>query len=148
LQDSGAVANLNQNKENNYMPNYSIKKVAANSSQIGGLKTSRYERGGVAFGVVEASSYALGDTLVFDDVNSNDIVEATIVAHTSPSPTVLEVYPGTDTSAALVLDLPGTAVAAVKISYVIHFIRGAGRVGNTSGDQAGEGKLLRVTITA
>lgn len=130
------------------MATYSIKKLAANSSQISGLKTSRYEKGGVAYGVVEASNYALGDTLVFDEVNSNDIIEATIVAHTTPSPTILEVYPGTDTTNALTLDLPGTAVASVRISYVIHFIRGAGRVGSTSGDQAGEGKLLRVTITA
>jgi hypothetical protein len=129
------------------MATYSIKKLAANSSQISGLKTSRYEKGGVAFGVVEASSYALGDTLVFDEVNSNDIVEATIVAHSTPTPAVLEIYPGTDISN-LELNLPGTATAPVKISYVIHFIRGAGRVGSVSGDQAGEGKLLRVTIIA
>jgi len=129
------------------MATYSIKKLAANSSQISGLKTSRYEKGGVAYGVVEASNYALGDTLVFDEVNSNDIIEATIVAHSTPSPTILEIYPGTDISN-LALDLPGTATQSVKISYVIHFIRGAGRVGSASSDQAGEGKLLRVTITA
>jgi hypothetical protein len=130
------------------MATYSVKKLAANSSQVGGLKTSRYEKGGVAFGVVESASYALGDTLVFDEINSNDIIQATIVAHTAGTPTILEVFPGTDLTNALSLDLPGTAVAAVKISYVIHYIRGAGRVGSSSGDQAGEGKLLRVTITA
>jgi len=129
------------------MANLSVKKHATNDDQVGGLKTSRYERGAMAFGVVEAAHYALGDTLVFDEINSYDIVEATIVAHTS-SPTVLEVYPGTDTTNPLALDLPGTATSTVKISYVIHYIRGAGRVGSSSGDQAGEGKLLRVTVNA
>lgn len=133
-----AIVKIN-NKQKNNMATKSVKKLASASDEISGLTTSRYEKGAVAFGVIEANSYELGDVISFDDVNSLKIVEARITAHTG-SPVTLEVVPGTDLSAPLNLALGEN----VKISYVIHYIRGTGKVG--AGQSQGD--LLQVTLGA
>lgn len=119
--------------------NLKVRKVRVGSTDIGGLKSSRYEKMQVTFGVIQAADYAVGDTIIFSDVPSADVVRATIVAH-AVSPVTLEVLPGTDLTSALPLVVGGSAV---KISYIIEYIRGTGRVGGNSG-----GDLLQVTLGA
>ena len=118
------------------MPNKAIKKVAVAATDIAGLKSSRYEKMQVSYGVVPAGSYSLGDTLVFSDVPSNDIIRATVTAH-STIPVTLEILPGTDVSSAL----PLSATTTVKISYIIEYIRGTGSVSD-----AGPGEVLKITV--
>jgi hypothetical protein len=129
-----------------------VKKVAVDTNDISGLKSSRYEKMQVSYGAIEASSYDLLDTLMFADVPSRDIIRATIVAHTS-SPITLEIYPGTDISGPVTL---AGVTSPVKISYVIEYVRGSGRVGpdayqaNEYGSgaamESGEGALLQIVV--
>jgi hypothetical protein len=146
------------------MATYSIRKVAstADATQIGGLITSRYEKASMAFGTVPAGSYKCGDTLSFDDVDAQYIVEAHITAHTTATAVaVLDVVPGTNlNTGALTLDLgtgfgtDGTTDGPL-LSYVIYYIRGNGASPVTrhlGGDLAprnpGDGNLLQVKVTA
>jgi hypothetical protein len=146
------------------MATYSIRKVAstADATQIGGLITSRYEKASMAFGTVPAGSYKCGDTLSFDDVDAQYIVEAHITAHTTATAVaVLDVVPGTNlNTGALTLDLgtgfgtDGTTDGPL-LSYVIYYIRGNGALPATrhlGGDAAprnsGDGNLLQVKVTA
>ena len=105
------------------MATKSVRKLAAGANQVSGLNTSRYEKGAVAFGVIEAADWDTGDVLSFDEVNAVQIIQATIILHTA-TPVVLDVTPATDLSQVLELDVTGDA----KISYVIHYIRGAGKL--------------------
>jgi hypothetical protein len=108
-----------------------------NHTSVGGLKSSRYEKLQVSYGVILATEYANGDTLVFADVPARDIIRATIIVHTA-NPAELYVYPGTDVTAPLTLN----ATSKQKISYVIEYVRGTGRVdGNTD-----QGDLLKVVV--
>lgn len=131
-----------------------LKKVAVDTTDIGNLKSSRYEKLQVSYGSISAASYELLDTLVFADVPARDIIRATIVAHTSATTSVsLEVYPATDSSVPLTLS---GVTAACDVSYVIEYVRGSGRVGPEayvadaygSGQalESGEGDLLQVII--
>jgi hypothetical protein len=122
-----------------------IKKIATAPADISGLKSSRYEKLQVSYGVIASTDYTIGDTLVFSDVPSQDIIRATVIAH-SASPAVLDIYPGSDNSGTFTLDLPNVFTASVKLSYIIEYIRGTGRVGASSGDNSGEGELLKVII--
>lgn len=117
-----------------------IRKIAVETNDVGGLKSSRYEKLQVSYGSIEASSYALLDTLSFTDVPARDIIRATIVAHTSPVVS-LEIYPGTDVSAPLTL---AGITSPVKLSYVIEYVRGSGRVGESTDNASGE--LLQITV--
>jgi hypothetical protein len=145
------------------MATYSIRKVAstADATQIGGLITSRYEKASMAFGTVPAGSYKLGDTLSFDDVDAQYIVEARITAHTSGTAvSVLDVVPGTNLNTGeLKLSLgagtDGTTDGPL-LSYVIYYIRGNGASPTTrhlggDGDltvrKSGDGNLLQVKVT-
>ena len=114
-----------------------VKKVAVAATDLGGLKSSRYEKLQVSYGRIDAGDYDSGDTLVFADVPSRDIIRATIIVHTT-NPAELYVYPGTDVTEAL----PLSATGHEDISYVIEYVRGTGRPG-TSEDQ---GDLLKVTV--
>ena len=125
------------------MANKSVRKLASASDQISGLKTSRYEKASVAYGVIEQGAISWNDVLVFDDINSKDIIEAKITAHTQ-TPSSVEVLPGTNLENPLSLAITGATPS--KISYVIHYIRGTGAVGNGNNDPAGEGELLRVVV--
>jgi hypothetical protein len=116
-----------------------IRKVAVETNDVGGLKSSRYEKLQVSYGSIEASSYSLLDTLSFVDVPARDIIRASIIAHTSPAVS-LEIYPGTDVSSSLTLS---GVTSPVKLSYVIEYVRGSGRVGETSGV---DGDLLQVIV--
>jgi hypothetical protein len=146
------------------MATYSIRKVAstADATQIGGLITSRYEKASMAFGTVPAGSYKLGDTLSFDDVDAQYIVEARITAHTSGTAvSVLDVVPGTNLNTGeLKLSLgagtDGTTDGPL-LSYVIYYIRGNGASPTTrhlggDGDltvrKSGDGNLIQVKVTA
>jgi hypothetical protein len=115
-----------------------IKKYPVEATDRGGLKSSRYEKLQVSYGVIPLGSYSSGDTLVFGDVPARDIIRATIVVH-STNPAELYVYPGTAVDGTLTL----RATEHRNISYVIEYVRGTGRVG-TNTDQ---GDLLKVTVT-
>jgi len=106
-----------------------VRKVAAGATDLSGFKRSRHEKLEVAYGVITAASYTQGDTLTFGEVPAQDIIRATVVAH-SGSPVVLEVYPGTDISSAIAM----TVGSAPKVSYRIEYVRGTGA------------KTLKVTI--
>ena len=122
------------------MATHKVKKTALpDSTDIAGLKSSRYEKLQVSYGTIALNSYAIGDYLVFADVPSRDIIRATIISHQT-TPVSLEVYPGTDVSSALELPLAST----YKLSYLIEYVRGSGKAG---ADTAG-GDLLSVHITA
>lgn len=141
------------------MATHKVKKIAVDTTtpnfDLGGLKSSRYEKLQVSYGVIAAGSYALGDTLIFSDVPSQDIIKATVVAH-GGDPAVLDVFPGSDNSGIYTLSLPSTVTTAVKLSYVIEYIRGGGRVGpdaykaNAYGSgqtlESGEGDLFQVRV--
>lgn len=114
-----------------------VKKVAVAATDLGGLKSSRYEKLQVSYGRISADDYTSGDTLVFADVPSRDIIRATIIVHTA-NPAELYVYPGTDVTGTLELN----ATDHEDISYVIEYVRGTGRPG-TSEDQ---GDLLKVLV--
>jgi hypothetical protein len=116
-----------------------IRKIKVETDDIGGLKSSRYERLQVSYGSIEASSYSLLDTLSFADVPARDIIRATIIAHTSPVVS-LDVYPGTDVTSPLTL---AGITSTAKISYVIEYVRGSGRTGTSSGV---DGDLLQITV--
>jgi hypothetical protein len=117
------------------MATHHVKKYAVDATDLGGLKSSRYEKLQVSYGVIAGGSYTLGDTLVFGDVPSRDIIQATIKA---PSNT-LSVYPGTDVSSPLTLTVNS---ASEEISYVIEYVRGSGHVGIGGS----EGDLLSVIV--
>jgi hypothetical protein len=127
------------------MATYKVKKLASGASDISGLKTSRYEKLQVAYGAISDTAYALNDTLVFHDVPSKDIIRATVVAHATV-PITLEVFPATNVTGSPFTLTLSTGQAACKISYVIEYIRGNGKVGIGAGPSDGE--LFAVTIVA
>jgi hypothetical protein len=123
-----------------------VKKTALPSStDIAGLKSSRYEKLQVSYGKVSSSSYALGDTLVFADVPSRDIIRATVIAHAA-TPATLEVYPASDKDNVFTLLLPNNIASTPNVSYIIEYVRGTGRVGSDNSDNSGEGQLFSVTV--
>jgi hypothetical protein len=115
-----------------------IKKYPVETTDRGGLKSSRYEKLQVSYGTIAAADYTMGDTLVFADVPSRDVIRATFIAHTT-NPAELYVYPGTDVSGTISL----AATSKQKISYVIEYVRGTGRVAS----ETDQGDLLKVTIS-
>lgn len=114
----------------------------------------------VALAAVTGTLYGIDDTLVFADIPSQDIIRATIVAHATGAPAVLDIYPGSDNTGTYTLNLINTTAlttAPPKISYVVEYIRGGGRVGdsaykanayasNQPALESGEGDLLKVKI--
>ena len=104
---------------------------------------AKFDQLGVSFGKVLAADWTDGDTLVFDQISAKTIVFAKFVSSAGAE---LEVYSSTDLSAALEWDTDN-AGTETDISYVIHYVQGTGHIGDGS-SQAGEGKLLQLTITA
>lgn len=109
-----------------------VKKLAVESQDVGGLKSSRYEKLQVSYGVIPSGKISTGDVLSFIDVPSRDIIRATLVVHEA-TPVVLTVYPGSNISSQLSVTLAQSAgVVSSKISYVIEYVRGTGKVGVSS----------------
>lgn len=114
-----------------------VKKLAVETQDVGGLKSSRYEKLQVSYGFIPANKINTGDVLSFTDVPSADILRATLVAHEA-TPVVLTVYPGSDISSQLSMTLAQSAGAVTsKISYIIEYVRGTGKVGVSSSSAAG-----------
>jgi hypothetical protein len=106
-----------------------VKKIAVVANDVAGLKSSRYEKLQVSYGYIPAGTISTGDVLSFTDVPSADILRATLVAHET-TPVVLEVFPGSDVSSQLSMDLlQSSGSVACIISYVIEYVRGTGKVG-------------------
>ena len=113
-----------------------VKKVAVETDDVAGLKSSRYEKLQVSYGYIPAGKISTGDVLSFTDVPSRDILRATLVAHES-TPVVLEVFPGTDISSQLSMNLAQSSGAVThNISYVIEYVRGTGKVGVSASSAA------------
>lgn len=129
------------------MSNKTVKKIALTTSDIPGLKSSRYERLQVSYGAIATSQYSWGDTLTFADIPSRDIIRASVVAH-STNPATLEVYPASDKSDPFTIQVPGTALA--PLSYIIEYVRGVGKVNAPGDEYAGlpEGEKFAVTISS
>ena len=105
--------------------------------EIAGLKSSRYERLQVSYGTIPANTITVGDVLSFSDVPSQDIIRATVVVHEA-SAKMLTILPGTDTALQqeIVITQAGNALVTSKISYVIEYIRGTGKVGVSASSAA------------
>jgi len=101
-----------------------VRKVSTGSDVIGGLITSRYEKLGVAYGVIAGDQYTNDDTISFGDIPSSMIIDGKLTIHQDPVITT-DIYPGMDLSAALIMDSAATA----DLSYVIRYIKSAGIVG-------------------
>ena len=105
-----------------------IKKVAVETNDLSGLKSSRYEKLQVSYGFIPAGTISTGDVLSFTDVPSVDIIRATLVAHEA-TPVLLEVFPGTNVSSQLSMNLQQSGgLVTSNISYVIEYVRGTGKV--------------------
>lgn len=116
-----------------------IKKTAAaldditrTGNDIAGLKSSRYEKLQVSYGFIPTDTIKLGDVLLFSDVPSADIIRATLTVHEA-TPLTLEVLPGTNISNPLGIQLaqtgtPGDTLVSSRISYIIEYVRGTGKV--------------------
>jgi hypothetical protein len=126
------------------MATKNIKKIAVETSDIAGLKSSRYEKLQVSYGAIASSQYAINDTLSFSGIPSQDIIRATVIAH-SATPGTLEVYPASDKNSTFTLTIPGSTTP-VDLSYIVEYVRGTGQVGSASGDSSGEGQEFKVTI--
>jgi hypothetical protein len=126
------------------MADKNIKKTKVATHDVGGLKSTRYEKIQVSYGTIATTDWTWGttgagdDVLIFSEVPSQDIIRATIVLHRT-SPVVLDIYPGTNTAAVIDWVVGGTAADRPQISYVINYVRGTGSVGTS-----GPGDLLRV----
>jgi hypothetical protein len=126
------------------MADKAIKKTKVNTNDVGGLKSTRYEKIQVSYGTIAPSEWAWGgagagdDILVFSEIPAREIIRATLVLHRT-TPVVLDIYPGTDTSSVIQWVVGGTAADRPNISYVVEYLRGTGSVGTS-----GPGDLLRV----
>jgi hypothetical protein len=129
------------------MSDKTVKKIALTTSDISGLKSSRYERLQVSYGAIATSQYSWGDTITFADIPSRDIIRASVVAH-STNPATLEVYPASDKADPFTLQVPGPALA--PLSYIVEYVRGVGKVNAPSDEYAGlpEGEKFAVTISS
>lgn len=105
-------------------------------------KRSRFEKAEVAYGYIPAAAATVGDTLVFNDPPIRQIIKAELTANGEK----LEVFHGADLTNAVTFDILNDGDPAA-VSYVIHYIRGTGKV-KTSASEAGEGVLLKVTIAS
>jgi len=136
------------------MATIKVKKIAVDTDRtngsydISGLKSSRYEKLQVSYGVIAPTDYAVGDSIVFADVPSQSIIRATVVAHDPQAPAVLDVYPGSDKNSPFTLKIPIGVTGTVELSYIIEYVRGTGRVGSTTGDNSGEGELFTVVLAS
>jgi hypothetical protein len=118
------------------MATVKVKKVAVADNDVAGLKSSRYEKLQVSYGYIPANKISTGDVLSFTDVPSADILRATLVAHEA-TPVVLEVFPGSDVSSQLSMNLlQASGVVTSNISYVIEYVRGTGKVGVSASSAA------------
>lgn len=112
-------------------------------------KRARYEKSEVSYGKIPAAAYAAGDTLSFDHIPMKELIHARFVAiadNNSDTPAVLEVFHGASLASALDFDIINDGDTA-DISYVVTYIRGTGKVKDSS-TTAGEGKLLKITVAS
>ncbi len=129
------------------MSNVNIKNSSTGALGTIAAKRTRYEKMETAYGKIPAAAWAVGDTLIFDQIPMLALVHAKFVAST-PSTTTnsLELFHGADLTSAIAWDLnaePADAAAAT-ISYVIDYVRGTGKVaGNTD-----QGKLIKITVAS
>lgn len=109
-----------------------------------GTYTLSQDGGSISSTDIIGAEYGLGETLSFADVPSQDIIRATVVAHADTQPAALDVYPASNKTGSFSLSLPTGVSYPVKLSYVIEYIRGGGRVGNNG--LPGDGELFKVIV--
>lgn len=125
------------------MANVNVKNSTSNT---GMAHRSRYEKSEIAYGRVLSTDYAVGDTLVFSEIPSQDVIYAKFVSGTAS----LELFNGTDVSNAINFNILA-AGATANIDYVITYIRGTGKahsgLANAGTEVSSEyGKLIQLTI--
>lgn len=127
------------------MGNVNVKNSSTGSMGTRAAKRTRYEKMEVAYGKIPATAWAVGDTLIFDQIPMLDLVHARFVASAGDTPE-LELFHGADLSSDIDWDINAapTDAAGATISYVISYIRGTGRVASNT-DQ---GKLLKLTVAS
>ena len=108
-------------------------------------KRTRYEKMETAYGKIPAAAWAVGDTLVFDQIPMLALVNAKFVASDGTTPE-LELFHGQSLTDAIAWDITAGAVggAAATISYVVEYIRGTGKVASNT-DQ---GKVIKLTVAS
>lgn len=121
-----------------------IKNYKEKPEDIPGLNISGSNRNKIAFGVIPADSYSIGDVLCFN-LDSYRIIEGRINTHEG-EPTTLEILPGTNLTHPLQLKL----ARPVDISYVVHYVKaGSGNalINDTIHSVSPEGERLSIHIT-
>jgi hypothetical protein len=112
-------------------------------------KRTRYEKSEVAFGQIKVNSntpdIVIGDTAVFDQIPSKEIIEARFVTDAGNE---LDLFVGdnaTNTPVTFTVDK-----ATTLINYVVSYIRGTGHpsAGNANSGQTGTKLALNVLSTA
>lgn len=127
------------------MANVNVKNSPTGSMGTLAAKRTRYEKMETAYGKIPAAAWAVGDTLIFDQIPMLSLVHAKFVA-SAGSTNELEIFHGADLSSAIAWDLNAepAAAAAATISYVIEYVRGTGKVASNT-DQ---GKTLKITVAS
>lgn len=127
------------------MANVNVKNSPTGSMGTIAAKRTRYEKMETAYGKIPAAAWAVGDTLIFDQIPMLSLVHAKFVA-SAGSTNELEIFHGADLSNAVAWDLNAepAAAAAATISYVIEYVRGTGKVASNT-DQ---GKTLKITVAS
>lgn len=127
------------------MANVNVKNSPTGSMGTIAAKRTRYEKMETAYGKIPAAAWAVGDTLIFDQIPMLALVHAKFVA-SAGSTNELEIFHGADLSSAIAWDLNAepAAAAAATISYVIEYVRGTGKVASNT-DQ---GKTLKITVAS
>jgi len=129
--------------------NVNVKNSATGAMSTKAAKRSRFEKSEIAYGTIPAGAYAVGDTLVFANIPSKEIIHARFVAGTGKS---LELFCGANLSTPVAWNVAnGGATSA--ISYVVTYIRGTGNghygLANAATESAGEkGVEIRITVSS
>lgn len=124
------------------MANVPVKNSLTGTMGNKAAKRSRFEKLEVAYGLIPSTAFAVGDTLIFNDPPMRELIKAELTANGEK----LEVFHGADLSSAVAFDILNDGSTAA-ISYVLHYIRGTGKV-NTATAEKGEGVLLKVTVAS
>lgn len=127
------------------MPNVNVKNSPTGTMGTQAANRTRYEKMETAYGKIPAAAWAVGDTIIFDQIPMLSLVHAKFVA-SAGSTNELEIFHGADLTSAITWDLNAepAAAAAATISYVVEYVRGTGRV-STNTDQ---GKVIKLTVTS
>ncbi len=125
------------------MANVSVKNSTTGAMGNQAARRTRYEKMETAFGKIPAAAWADGDVLVFDQLPMKELIHAQFVVGEGTN-TEAEVFYGADISSPIYYNI-GALSATTDISYVISYIKGTGKIDDSTAT-AGEGKLLKLQV--